>query len=74
MTAACSVLLQAAGGTYDAALETQLCSEVKTFLLAGHETSAAMLTWTLYELVCRPDAMARVLPPASLPSIDACML
>ena len=58
-------LSQAAGGTYDAALETQLCFEVKTFLLAGHETSAAMLTWTLYELICRPDAMARV-PPCFL--------
>ncbi|KAK9835127.1 hypothetical protein WJX81_000142 [Elliptochloris bilobata] len=52
--------IEAAGGTYDAALETQLCFEVKTFLLAGHETSAAMLTWSLYELVCRPDALARV--------------
>jgi len=54
---------QAAGGTYDAALETQLCFEVKTFLLAGHETSAAMLTWSLYELVCHPKALARVRPP-----------
>jgi cytochrome P450 len=29
---------------------TQLCFEIKTFLLAGHETSAAMLTFALFEL------------------------
>ena len=53
-------MLQAKGGTWSAALETQLCYEIKTFLLAGHETSAAMLTWTLYELTQRPDALAKV--------------
>ena len=38
----------------------QLCYEVKTFLLAGHETSAAMLTWTLYQLTQHPDCLAKV--------------
>jgi hypothetical protein len=51
---------QAKGGTWTTALETQLCYEVKTFLLAGHETSAAMLTWSLYELTQRPDALSKV--------------
>ena len=56
--------LQAKGDTWSPALETQLCYEVKTFLLAGHETSAAMLTWTLYELTQRPDMLAKVCGPA----------
>ena len=40
--------------------ETQLCYEVKTFVLAGHETSASMLTWTLFELSRNPDYLQRV--------------
>lgn len=45
---------------WDAALETQLCYEVKTFLLAGHETSASMLTWSVYELSRNPACLAKV--------------
>lgn len=52
--------MQGKGGSWTNALEKQLCYEIKTFLLAGHETSAAMLTWTLYELTQRPDALAKV--------------
>ena len=37
----------------------QLRDEIKTFLLAGHETSASMLTWSLYELTQNPECMER---------------
>jgi len=39
---------------------TQLCYEIKTFLLAGHETSAAMLTFALFELTQHPHVLAKV--------------
>jgi len=45
---------------WDDALETQLCYEIKTFLLAGHETSAAMLTWSSYELSQNKGILAQV--------------
>ena len=40
--------------------EEQMCFEIKTILLAGHETSAAMLTWSLMELTKNPDALEKV--------------
>jgi cytochrome P450 len=54
------VLEQVREDEYGADVETQLCFEIKTFLLAGHETSAAMLTWTLHELSKAPDMMREV--------------
>ena len=38
----------------------QIRDEVKTFVLAGHETSASMLTWSLYELVKNPQYLKMV--------------
>ncbi|EPY25061.1 cytochrome p450-like protein [Strigomonas culicis] len=42
----------------------ELRDDVKTMLLAGHETSAALLTWASYELVRRPEARAKVVEEA----------
>jgi len=39
----------------------QIRDEVKTFILAGHETSASMLTWSLYELMCNKQCLDEVL-------------
>jgi hypothetical protein len=51
---------QASGTKWSAAIETQLCYEMKTFLLAGHETSAAMLMWSVYELTKNQQARDKV--------------
>ncbi len=66
--------IQESGAQWDAALEQQLCFEIKTFLLAGHETSAGMLTWAIYELSQAPQMQQKVRgsvaacrPPAALP-------
>lgn len=40
---------------------TQLRDEIKTFILAGHETSASMLTWSVYELTQNPQVLAKTL-------------
>jgi cytochrome P450 len=43
----------------------QFRDEIKTFMLAGHETSAAMMTWTLYELVHHPSLVQQVVDEGS---------
>jgi cytochrome P450 len=54
-----------ANESWIAALEKQLCYELKTFLLAGHETSASMLTLTLLEVLSSPDMENRILQEAA---------
>jgi cytochrome P450 len=54
-----------AGEGWSRKLERQLCYELKTFLLAGHETSASMLTLTLLEVLSAPEIEARILQEAS---------
>ena len=50
---------------YGADIEEQMCYEIKTFLLAGHETSAAMLIWTTWELVNNEEKMAKAVAEAN---------
>ncbi|KAK7198536.1 cytochrome p450-like protein [Novymonas esmeraldas] len=39
---------------------TELRDDVKTILLAGHETSAALLTWATYEVMRHPEIRQRI--------------
>ncbi|ORC85657.1 cytochrome P450 [Trypanosoma theileri] len=48
----------------DAKMILQLRDDVKTILLAGHETSAALLTWATYEMICHPEVREKVLEEA----------
>lgn len=53
------------GEPWDDRAVAQLRDEVKTFLVAGHETSSMMLVWALYELTRHPDAMEKTLAEAN---------
>ena len=38
---------------------TQLRDDLMTMLIAGHETTAAVLTWSLFELAQQPELLAK---------------
>ncbi|EDQ87567.1 uncharacterized protein MONBRDRAFT_33214 [Monosiga brevicollis MX1] len=42
----------------------QLRDEIKTFIMAGHETSAAMMTWACYELHRHPEVREKFIQEA----------
>jgi cytochrome P450 family 135 len=55
-----SRLLQAGYQSNDAPLtDAELRDQLVTLLLAGHETTAAALAWTLHELARHPDIQHR---------------
>ena len=39
---------------------TSRITSYQTLLIAGHETTAAVLTWTMHLLADRPDVVARI--------------
>lgn len=45
---------------WNSATIAQIRDEVKTFILAGHETSASMLSWALLELTRNPEYTERL--------------
>lgn len=48
----------------DAKVIMELRDDVKTILLAGHETSAALLTWATYETLRHPEIRKRIVEEA----------
>lgn len=54
------VLANVDPATWSEATVLQLRDEFKTFILAGHETSASMMTWCTYQFACSPDVLDKV--------------
>ena len=55
-----SVLLRVSEQSNGAFTEQHLIDQVVTFLMAGHETTAKCLTWTLYLLEKHPEILIKV--------------
>ncbi len=54
------LLVSLAHEPWTAETATLVSDELKTMLFAGHDTSSAMLTWTLHSLTRHPDCLARL--------------
>ena len=59
--------------------DKQLRDDLMTMLIAGHETTAAVLTWALFCIMQHPDSLAKAraeidaaLPDVSHDEIGAC--
>jgi cytochrome P450 len=63
-------LLQARDDSGQAMDDRQLRDEVLTFLLAGHETSAAGAAWTIYELCQHPQWVRAVVDEVNQSGLD----
>jgi cytochrome P450 family 135 len=55
-----SLLLAARPEDGSSLSDRELCDELMTLLVAGHETTAAALSWTLTQIARHPDAQARL--------------
>lgn len=55
-----SMLLAARDEDGGSMSDQELVDEMKTLLVAGHETTATTLTWTVLELLRNPDILARL--------------
>ena len=55
-----SLLLSARDEDGDGLTDAELVDELMTLLLAGHETTATALSWTLERLTRHPDVLARL--------------
>ncbi|WP_051023248.1 cytochrome P450 [Nocardia pneumoniae] len=54
------MLLSAAADEPAASTDDELCEQVRTLLVAGHETTATALVWALFRLHRAPEALARL--------------
>lgn len=72
-----SRLLQAGGdGDLPPLTDEELRDQLVTLLLAGHETTASALSWTLYELGANPDVQEEALRAADAGDdvfVEACL-
>jgi cytochrome P450 len=54
--------------------EDQIIDEILILLIAGHETTANALAWTLYLLAKHPDQLARLKQATTSLSLDECVM